>query len=86
MPNPRDFMPAGSTYVRGYVRGQSPPPKRKSKLPAFIFIGGILVVFIILFVRVGPPVLFGLLGVGVLWFIATHPPRKRKQRGKIKLF
>jgi hypothetical protein len=32
MPDPKDFMPEGSTYVRGYVRGQPPTPKRKLKL------------------------------------------------------
>jgi len=83
MPDPKDFMPEGSTYVRGYVRGQQPVPKRKSRLPALIFIGCILIVFIILFIKVGPPVLFGLLGAGVLWFIAKHPPHRRKQGKKL---
>ena len=83
MPDPKDYMPEGSTYVRGYVRGQQPAPKRKSRLPIFIFIGCILIVFIVLLIKVGLPALFGLLGAGVLWFIATHPPRRRKQGKKL---
>ncbi len=84
MPNPKDFMPEGSTYVRGYVRGSEPPiPKRKLKLRGIIFIGCIIAGFIILLIKVGLPALFGLLGAGVLWFIATHPPRKRKQGKKL---
>jgi hypothetical protein len=83
MPDPKDYMPEGSTYVRGYVRGQQPAPKRKPRLPVFILIGCVLIALIVLLIKVGPVVLFGFLGAGVLWFIATHPPRKRKQGKKL---
>jgi len=78
MPDLKDFMTGGSTYVRGYIRGQQSVPKRKSRLPSFISVGRVLIVFIILLIIVDLPALFGLLGVGVLWFIAKHPLRKRK--------
>jgi len=83
MPDPKDFVPEGSTYVKGYVRGQPPTPKRKLKLRYIIFFGCIIIGFIILLIQVGLPALFGLLGAGVLWFIATHPPRRRKQGKKL---
>ena len=50
MPDPKDFMTGGSNYVGGYVRGQQSAPKRKSRLPSFISVGCILIVFIILLI------------------------------------
>ncbi|MFC1986415.1 hypothetical protein ACFLWC_05425 [Chloroflexota bacterium] len=84
MPNPKDFMPEGSTFVRAHVReGEPPVRKRKSRLPTLILVGCVLIVLIILLIKVGPMVLFGFLGAGVLWYIAKHPPRKRKQGKKL---
>ena len=84
MPDPKDFMPEGSTFVRAHVRGGEPTVrKRKSRLPLFILFGCILIVLVILLIKVGPVVLFGFLGAGILWYIATHPPRRRKQGKKL---
>ena len=84
MPDPKDFMPEGSTFVRAHVRGGEPPVrKRKSRLPAFILVGCVLIVLIILLIKVGPVVLFGFAGAGLLWYIATHPPHRKKQGKKL---
>ena len=84
MPDPKDYMPEGSTYVKGYVRGGgSTTAKRKIKLRDIIFYSCIIVAAIILLIIVGWPALLGLLGAGFLWFIATHRPRKRKQGKKL---
>lgn len=96
MPEPKDFMDDDHEYVKGYVRRKQAYPTVGHKRNLWfwrlawywrllIFFGGLfgIIALIIVSLLKNPLILLGLLGAGVLWFIATHPPRRRKQGKKL---
>lgn len=96
MPDPRDYMDDDYEYVKGYVRRKQAYLAGGQKRNLWfwrlawywrllIFFGGLfgIIVLIIVALLKNPLILLGFLGAGVLWYIATHPPRKRKQGKKL---
>lgn len=92
MPDPKDYMDNDHVYVRGHVRRKQAYPTVGHKRNFWfwrlawywrllIFSGALFGVITLIIVSLlkNPLILLGLLGVGVLWFIATHPPHRKKQ-------
>ncbi len=92
MPDPKDFMDDDHVFVKGHVRRKQADTTigRRRRFwfwniawywRLLIFFGGLfgIIALIIVSLLKNPLILLGLLGAGVLWFIATHPPHRKKQ-------